>query len=505
MNNYQTWLETPEVLRIAIVQVQPLVGGVLTTRYLSTHPVTVDGIEYTPNIKGDITVSESANIDYSVSISYGDISIANNGGQYDTWLQDIWVNKSVRIYIGSISSATTIGDFELVFNGLVSDIDSKDKNVLNIKLRDKLEKLNTSISETLLGNYYQGNVLADNSAVYQNQYKNNLKPICFGEVHNITPLLTDPSLLEYMVSLEAVELIIEVRDNGVPVAFTTTGVGVAIPLGSFRLLNSPVGTITCSVQGVKRTVNIAAGTTSATYSDTASNTIATILKHYGQTVDYAEIDAASFASLGTQPVALYITDRANVLATCQSIARSCGMVVSVTRVGTVKLIDLVVPTSAARTITESDIFLNTLNMSNKLSVQAGVKLGYAKNWTIQNNLLTAIPQLHKDMYALEYLESTQYDNTVKANYSSTIEPDLEGTLLIDKVDADAIALKRLNLLKQQRKVYSMKCTSKWLSLQVGDSVNLQFTRFNLASGAFGLVVSTKPNWLRGYIEIEVLI
>jgi hypothetical protein len=508
MNNYQAWLETPGVVRIALVQVLPLVNGSLTPRYLSTHSIAVDSIEYLPVIKGDIVISESISTEYSASISYGDISIANNAGQYDSWLNDIWVNKAIHIYVGSLpapGTAVSLADFELVFNGLVSDIDSKDRSVLSLKLRDKLEKLNTSISEALLGNYYQGNILDDNSTIYQNQYKNSLKPIVFGEVHNITPLLTDPSLLEYMVNQESVEQIVEVRDNGIPVAFTTIGQGPTIPAGSFRLLSSPSGVITCSVQGVVRTVNISTATTSTTYTNTAANTVATILKHWEPSLGYAEIDATSFSTLGVQAVGVYITDRANALSVCQDIAKDCGLILSVTRSGTVKLVDLTIPTSADITITESDILLNSLNLSSKVPVQAGVKLGYAKNWTIQNNLLTAIPQQHKDMYAVEYLESVQYDSTIKTNYSATVEPELITTYLIDKAEADAVALKVLNLFKQQRKVFSMRCTAKWLSLQVGDSVSLQMSRFNLDLGTLGIVLSTKPNWLRGYIEIEVLV
>lgn len=760
MNNYQTWLETPDVVRIALVHVQPLVSGALTTMYLSTHAVQVDGVDYLPIIAGDVSIAESISVDYSATINYGDISVANNSGQYDSWLNDIWVNKSIKIYVGELpapDTSPTITDFELVFDGLVSDIDCKDRNVLSLKLRDKLEKLNTSISEVLLGNYYQGTVLSDNAAT-QNQYKNNLKPLCFGEVHNVTPMLSDSSLLEYMVNLEAVELIIEVRDNGVPVAFTTTAItGPAIPAGSFRLLKAPAGTITCSVQGIKRTVNIAAATTDLTYTNSGSNTISTILKHFGQQLDYTDLDSKSFSGLGTQAIGMHITERANVLSTCQAIAKSCGLVLSVTRTGKIKLVTLGAPefskfsasskdtgpqgmhfspdgsrmyivgtssdavnqyslatawdvttavyvnkfsilaqdTSSAQVtfnstgtkmfvlgntadavfqyslstpwsvttatylnsvsilaadatasgmflsndglklfivgttsdrvhkytlstawdtstavysnyisiatqdgtatgvtfntdgtymyiigssldsvyqyklgtawdqtsaiyeksfriayeeatpsdlafssdgsvlyivgstsdnvyqyplttpwdigsivvaIRDSDIMLNSLTLAQKVPVQAGVKLGYAKNWTIQNSLLTAIPQEHKDMYATEYLESTpQVDSTIKDNYYITVEPELEATYLIDKTEADAVALKKLNLFKQPRKVFSMRCTAKYLSMQVGDRVVLYLSRFNLSTGVTGQVVSTKPNWLRGFIEIEVLV
>ncbi len=506
MVNYQTWLETPNIVRIAIVQVQVISGGSLTTRYLSTHGATVDSVQYIPIIKNSISIDESISINYSASISYGDIEIVNHNGLYDSWFNDIWVNKSIKIYVGSQpapGSAAVIGDFELIFDGIVDDIDSKNMSSLNLKIRDKLEKLNTSVSETLLGNNFQGSIVAE--SVYVNQYRNNLKPLCFGEVHNITPMLTDPSLLEYMVNYEAVEQIIEVRDNGVPVAFTQTGATYAIPAGSFRLLKSPVGAVTCSVQGIKKTINIASATTTATYLNTAANTIATILKYCGLTLNYSEIDSTSFTTLGTQAVGLYLDSRVNVLSICQDIAKSCGLILTTSRSGVVKLVDLTIPLSATYNITESDLLLNTLVISQKVDIVAGVKLGYAKNWTVQSNLLTSIPQQHKDLFATEWLESTQTDTTVKSNYSITVEPALENTYLIDKTETDAVALKKLNLFKAQRKIIKMTCTAKFLSLQVGDPVTVTASRFNLSGGVLGRVVSTSPNWLRGTIDVGVLV
>lgn len=506
MNNYQTWLETPGVVRIALVQAEVSVNSTPTTRYLSTHAVTVGGINYLPVISGDITIDETISTEYSASISYGDVALINSAGQYDSWLNDIWINKPVKIYIGSLplpGTTATLSDFELVFDGLIADIDSKDRSHLNIKLRDKLEKLNTSISENLLGNYFQGGIVPE--ADYVNQYRNNLKPICYGEVHNITPLLTDPGRSEYMVNYTGVEQIIEVRDNGTPVAFNTSVQVADIPQGSFRLVSGlGVGTITCSVQGIARTVNVAGGSSSNTYTNTASNTILDILKWQGQQLAYSDIDASSFATLGSQAVGVYIPDRVNVLNICQDIAKSCGLILSVTRLGKVRLVDLTIPASSSTTITDSDIMLNSLVLSRKLDVTAGIRLGYAKNWTIQTNLTTSIPQQHKDLFATEYLESTQSDPVAKAAYLITTEPALEGTFLIDKAQADVISAKKLTLFKTPRKIYSMKCTAKLLSLQVGDSVTLTSSRFGLSGGVLGLVISTKPNWLNGNISVEVM-
>lgn len=506
MLNYQTWLEKPNVVRILLVQIERTSGTV--TEYLSTHTASVSGNTYSGVINGGFDISENINIDYSASISYGGIDIINSNGQYDTWLGSsyIWVNKAIRVYVGELPAAgatpSLTNDFELIFDGVITDIDAKDRFTISFKVRDKLEKLNTTLSETLLGNYFNG---ANNvsTATYDNQNKNNLKPVCFGEVFNVTPLVADPVNLEYMVNFGNTEQIIEVRDNGIPVSITTGG---TIPAGSFRLTKNPAGTITCSLQGAQGLVNTTTGAITATsYDPSAKNTILLILRSYGKTLAASEIDLTSFSSTaGSEAIGVYLSDRINVLQLCQEIAKSCGCIITVTRLGKVKLLKLAIPAAATASITDSDTLLNSLAISRRIDVIAGVKLGACRSYTVQNNLVTAIPQAHKDLYATDYLETVSTDATVKTNYAITVEPSIESTYLIDSTEAATVAASRLALFKTPRTVYKMTCTAKFLSTQLGDGVSLTSSRFSL-SNTIGLVISTKPNWTKGTIDLEVLV
>jgi hypothetical protein len=505
MLNYQTWLEKPGTVKVLLVQIERTAGTV--TEYLSTHTVAVGGQNYQGIVKNSFEINESINTDYAASISYGTVDVVNGNGELDSWLGSsyIWVNKPVRVYVGELPqpgvSASLTNDFELVFDGLIADIDARDRFTLSFKVRDKLEKLNTSLSETLLGNYFNG---ASNvsTTLYNNQNKNSLRPLCFGEVFNVTPLVADPVYLEYMVNNGSTELIIEVRDNGIPVQFT---IGGTVPSGSFRLTRNPAGAITCSLQGIQQTVSTSTGAVSTGYDPSAKNTILAILRGYGKTLQASEIELSSFAgSYATEAVGIYLNDRINVLQLCQDIAKSCGCVLSVTRLGKVKLINLLVPTTASTTIADGDMFLNSLTISRRIDVIAGVKLGSARNYTVQNNLVTAIPQEHKDIFASDYLESVSADSVVKTNYSITTEPSLEQSYLIDSAEADTVATKKLNLFKVGRVVYRMQCTAKFLSVQLGDAVAITSSRFGL-SNTPGLVISTKPDWLKGTIELEVLV
>lgn len=508
MLNYQTWLESSSEIRILLAQVSVLVGATEEIKYLSTHAVTVDSINYTPLIKTNVSMDETLSLDYSASISFGDIELANNSGELDAWINYVWKNRSVKIYYGGLpapgAAVTLASNFELIFDGICVDVDAKSRQTINLKIRDKLEKLNTPVSETLIGNYYKGAVVSETVTVNQN--RNLLKPKIYGEVHNISPILTDPTELEFMVADGPVEQIIEVLDNGVPVSFTTvqqSGTPYLAP-GSFRLVAPLQGTCTASVQGTARTVNVATSTYTDAYSSTISNTILNLLKFTGKNLDYSEIDSTSFSTLGTEACGVYLNSRTNVLAICQELAKSAGLTLTVTRAGKVKLVKLSIPSTSTVTIQETDTVLNSLRIVNKPDVIGAVKLGYAKNYTVLTGLVTGIPEEHKDLFAKEYLEALAQDSAVLAKYDLDSEPVLEGTYLVNRTQAETVANTKLDLFKTPRIVYGMTCTSKYLSLELGTPVTLVSNRYGLGSGKLGLVISTKPNWLNGKIEIEVL-
>jgi len=510
MLNYQTWLESSKEIRILLVQVSVLVNNIEETKYLSTHSVTVGGNQYLPLIKNSVNIDESLSLDYSASISFGDVELVNNAGELDVWLTYVCKNRSLKVYYGGLpvpGTAVTLADnFELVFDGVCVDIDAKSRQTLNLKIRDKLEKLNTPVSEELIGNYYKGQVVSESVTINQN--RNLLKPLVYGEVHNISPVLTDPTELEFMVAAGPVERIIEVLDNGVPVSFTTvqqSGTPYLAP-GSFRVLTTPRGTCTASVQGTARTVDVTNSNYTDAYNPSVSNTILNLLKFTGKNIEYSDIDSTSFNTLGTEACGIYLNSRSNVLAVCQELAKSAGLTLAVTRTGKVKLVKLAIPEISTVTISDADTLLNSLRIVSKPEIVGAVKLGYAKNHTVLTGLVTGIPEEHKDLLAKEYLEvlAEEEDPEAITKYDLNSEPVLEATNLINRTQAQLVAETKLELFKTPRVVYAMTCTSKYLNLDIGTAVTLVSNRYGLNSGKKGLVISTKPDWLSGKIEVEVL-
>lgn len=327
--------------------------------------------------------------------------------------------------------------------------------------------------------------------------KDRLIPLSFGECHNVPALLVDSAMLEYKLHSGYIERIIEVRDNGVPVNFT------ALPeRGSFRLITSPAGVITASVQG----------DISDVYRNTAAKLIERLATGFGKVADRftaADIDTDNFAEFDAahqQPMGIYLEDRANVLEVCQQLAASVGAQVCMSRNVKLRILKVQLPpVGTSIVITPDDMVRKSLEIVERPVVTASVKLGFARNWTLQDNINTAIPDMHKKLFAQEWLTQTRVDASVASAYRLHEEPRQEDTLLLRLVDAELEAERRLNLRKVQRTVFRFTGFANMLDVELGQAVTLVHPRFGLSAGKQGIVITLSPDWLAARCTVEVLV
>lgn len=467
--------------------------------------------------------NESLSINGGISASYGDLEIINADGSYDSWLdstQYIWVNRSIKLYYGDASwvldtKNNIATEFQLIFDGLIEDIDSKNRDSINIKVRDKMERLNYPVTEAKFpDNYGVWSAASANT--------NATLGIVFGEVHNITPLQIDPSTLEYLVSSVAIKEILEIRDNGVPVHSTITTPGITgaevaanVTLGgtSYKLFRPLVGSSTVSVQGVNETIDLNTGATvPTTFSPYIASLVAYIVSKTGHATlrlnSTTEIDLPNFNTFNTanqKPVGIYINDNTSVISACQSLASSLGAQIYFNREGKLRIIQLGVYTNDPLIyITDSDIIHHSLQISGKTEVQAAVSINYCKNWTVQSGLETGIPQEHKDMFAKDWLLYTVDNPAVKTTYKLTADPTAKNTMLLTEADATTEANRLLAYYEVPRTVYSFTGTPRMQLLKLGQQVNITHNRFGL-NGKVGQVISLSPNWSTGLVTVGVII
>lgn len=132
--------------------------------------------------------------------------------------------------------------------------------------------------------------------------------------------------------------------------------------------------------------------------------------------------------------------------------------------------------------------LSDLTIVERTEVRAATKIGYCKNWTVQEGLLTGIPEQHKDMFATEWFSKTSVDATVKSRYRLHEDPDTKETLLLTHGNATTEATRLNNFFKVPRSVYSFKGTSALLSLKLGQQVRIAHHRFNLYNSGVGTIM-----------------
>ncbi|MBC3931974.1 hypothetical protein [Undibacterium curvum] len=483
--DFVRWLKS-RARRVVLIEIGVNSGGQELTRYLSTGayntgPADVPANQvYLPVVEVGMSFPEQLSIGASSSVSSGDIEINNTGGVRDAWLTDIWMNRPIRAWIGDPDWGRA--DFQLIFSGVVADVSPKGRDVLALKLRDRMQLLNMPLSEAVIGG------AGANAGA--------LLPVCFGECHNVTPVLTDPATLEYAVHTSAIEQIIEVRDNGLPVSFAPI-----LSAGRFRLNQAAIGQITCSVQGDN----------SGGYVNSLAGIVRRILTSFGPQstrLQASDIDAPNFLAFDqahAQPMGIYLTERTNCIAAVQQLAGSVGAQLVASAQGVFQLYQISLPSPGGFQILDRHIEERSLVPKTRTDVVAGIKLGYCRNYTVQNQLQTALPPEHKALYAQDYLVASVSDETTRALYRLDATVAQQNTCLLRKSDADIEAARQLAMWKVPRAVYEAQGVPELMQLSVGQPVTVMVSRFGLSAGVGGVVVMRSVAWDTGKVKIGVIV
>jgi hypothetical protein len=332
---FATWLEDERAVRVVLIEtrcVEPITSNTELVYFASSGFVTKieDGasVYYSPLMRGGLEFAQTIDLNLSGNQSYGDIELDNSTGDLDWMFDRIWLYKEFKAYVGDASWPRR--DFRQIFDGNIEDVDSSQRDTVNVRLRDKFFRLDIPLHEDKVGGTTTN---ADR-----------LLPFSVGECHNVTPVLTDPKQLYYAYHNHAAEGVFEVRDNGIPVDYIfMTGAPM-----SFKLSKQPYGRITCSLQGDK----LGGGHPGTGYVNTVAPIIRRLMMEHGTEAvnrfTSADIDTDNFTAFdiaNKYPVGLYTTERMTVLEACQTIASSIGARLTMTALGKAQLVKLQLPPS----------------------------------------------------------------------------------------------------------------------------------------------------------------
>jgi hypothetical protein len=485
-----TWLKTPGIIKCVLADITE-VGSAPSTSFYLSNVAYHDGTNmYDACITGGLSFSEALSIDGSPSMSFGSLEIVNTGGAHDDFISYVWAKRPIKIYLGDPSWPKT--DFILVFDGLIKDILAPTETQISFSLFDKLQRLNDPITErTLKNTSYSQNTL------------DTILPLMFGECFNVSPLLVDNGSTGntgqiYMLHDGAINGIIEVRDNGIPVA-----INEGLSTGTFELVAQPYGTITASAQGA-----------TSTYTDTVAGIITKLVTGYGTVENRFQVSELSFGDFtNTSSVGLYCSDRQNLLEACTEVARSVNanlicpcIVVSGNTISTSKLrlVEIKAPSGTpVYYLNDDNMIVGTLSVSEMFPVVPSVKLGYCKNYTVQQTVASGVNPTSK--FDEQYWYSTATNSTNKTLYRDSGNVAEEPTILNKTTEAATEANKRLTLWQQQRYVVTARYLPELIFAQLGDIVQVTSSRFGLSGGKLGMVYSVNRDWETGQVDIGVLI
>lgn len=484
---FLAWLAQKNATRVLLAEVAVKSGGVEITRYLSTLGYTSGAVDtpantvYSGRISGGVQFTRKLDLSGAGgSVAFGDIELDNSDGALDAWLTDIWARRTISLYLGDARWARSA--FEKVFSGTVEDIGPKGRAGLSLRLSDVLAPLNGPISTTAVGG------TADN--------KNALLPIALGEVFNVEPVLLDAATQKYAVHLGACEQIVEVRDNGVPVAITATAGS-----GYFTLTNARYGQITADVQGAK---------IAGSYRNDAGGLIewvATTLGD-GNMLATANVDAAALATFRaacTQPVGDWLPQRANRIAVMRDLAASVGATVTTTAGGLMRVVRLAFGASSAAVGT-AQMIDGSFGPISRPDIVGAVRLNCCRNWTPQaSSLAGSVTAASLPLLLDEFVQYTATDATTLTDYKQSATPEAADTLLVVESDATTEATRRLALWKTPRTVFAFDGWADLLPIELGDVITLTHPRFGLSAGAAGLVVGVTTDWAAAHVCLEVLV
>lgn len=486
-DQYKKWLEDPSVLRVSLFRIKILnSAGAPITLYLSNRDYK-GGDANTPYlaiVEGSVSTTESISYDSEAKLTVGAISMYNDNGEISSWLSYIWQNGEIDVYGGD--PRWDFADFRQVFSGRIDSIDgTKSRDRLAIKIRDILQDVNTPVTDEKMST---------------SPTPDTLRPKLLGEVHNLTPKLKNANTGEYEFNGGESEDLIEARCDAKPRAVTKN-----LSVGSFTFTGDVgPGTVTCSAQGVKY---------NGVYANTISKLVQYLVTQCGKAstrLTAADLDTVNLADFDTahpQPVGLFLSDRENVVVAAGRLAASVGAQLIPSSLGKLRLIQYNIPTSATTVVTDAQVHKDSaIRIVAHSKVQAAVKIGYCKNWTVQDNLQTSIPNNHKALYAQEWLSVTPVNQATKTLYKLDEEPVQRDTCLQRKIDADAEGDRCLNIVSVPRTTYGFTGLPELTLLQLGQAVTLVCKDYEeLKNGKVGQVTSLTRNWDTFLVDIQVTV
>ena len=492
---------------VEIVAAIDAAGTTTTLRYCS-QPYTTKPSDTPANTFYDDRITNPASISRSLyssgttsgasRVNYGAVELTNVDGGLDYILPYSFDGRSLVIKIGNEGDAYSA--FTTILNGTMEQVEFTFSKV-TILARDKLAIVDMPLQTTL----YAGNNTLPNGVEGVADIAKSPKPLLYGQVFNIAPIMVNSSKLTYQINDGAIAAVGAVYDRGVALTFHADEPNVAdleahsppsgkyttcLALGYIRIGNSPSGALTCDA------------TQGATLANRTAAQILKLLAIKGG-VDSGDIvasDVTALDALNSSEVGIWVDINERSIDVMDAISNSIGAYFGFNSNGQFKMGRFTSPSGTP--VINIDLN-NLINIDYIRPDDAGkgiptwrTSLTYQKNYTIQStDLATSITDARRNVLNIQSLTVSAEDPAIKDQYVLATELTRE-TLLTNSASAQTEANRLLALYKVRRELYSVK-----IALDLNDQlpdlnnvINLILPRFGLTSGKIFTIIGIDANY-----------
>ena len=466
----------------------------VVTLYLSGEGFTTEPTDSPANTYFEPRLAEPLNFSRSMfsegrlggqSIpSFGAIVFTNADGGLDAFGSYAWDGREVEVKVGE--SGAGLEHYFTIFKGESKAVEFDDLFV-NVLIRDNQEDFTTDIQDT----FYAGTGGNEGSANLEGQPK----PLCFGQVKNISPVLVDATNNVYQVHDGEINSIDAVYDQGVALT-VTTDYTTDLANGRFTLVAAPTGLVTADIKGAEP---------SGSYINKAGDIISEVVQTYGG-IASGNVDSASITALNTansNPVGIYLESTTTTLSVLDALANTVGAFFGFDRDGTFEVgrIELASGTADAEFDSTSIITLQRLASSVP---NHRVRVTYSKNYTVMNetDLGASVTAANRDFMVREALVEKAETAAVLTAYPNSQELFVDSQFALS-AGASAEATRLNTLYGTQRDFYRVKVKTQPYTLKLNDVVKITFNRYNLTSGKLFRVISLIEDAAVNEVELEL--
>jgi len=403
----------------------------------------------------------------------GNIEVDNAEGDLDTWHTLPWEGWPISVYFGDYTWPRDA--FSMIATGTIEALESPNPSRFLFKLRDKRRRLSVPVCATRLGT-------------------GEMRPICLGSCFNVPAVYSGSGSTYHVHDNAAITAISYLRDNGVNIAGFTPN----LTNGTFAKSTAAYGTLTADVTGAT--------------TGTAAEMIRWLALRAG--LSESDLDTDSFFYFpNVSPLGLYVADDSTTILDCMNmVMESVGGSWRFNRSGKLQIFRLDAPSSgnSVLTLTQDDVAEMGMSIAAIEPPVRSVTLGYQKNWAVQpggtlpgGNTAGSVSEANRALYAKEYSTITKTSGTIRTTYPLAEDPPVQGTLIYASADADTEATRRLALRGSKRVIYQVECFALPFSINLGDTIVIEYPRFGFSSGLPVVVIGLRERPLLDRVELEV--